>query len=154
MIGLEDLVQDRIMASIIQNYTRYSNDSHDVQARAEVPFSTPRQQGLREKRLLIFLKYLLILPNIGIFAKSKAMRNNTSVALGGYFEQFVENRISQGRYKNASEVIRAGLRLLEEEENRVAALRSAIQEGLDSGIVADFDPQEHLKSLKAARKNG
>ncbi|HBL32636.1 MAG TPA: type II toxin-antitoxin system ParD family antitoxin, partial [Porphyromonadaceae bacterium] len=34
---------------------------------------------------------------------------NTSVSLGNYFEEFVQNRIAEGRYKNASEVIRAGL---------------------------------------------
>lgn len=51
------------------------------------------------------------------------MRRNTSVSLGDYFEDFVENRISEGRYKNASQVIRAGLRLLEEEENRVQVLK-------------------------------
>jgi antitoxin ParD1/3/4 len=82
------------------------------------------------------------------------MRNNTSVALGNHFELFVESRISQGRYKNASEVIRAGLRLLEEEENRIAALKNAIQEGLESGIATDFNPKKHLESLKAKRQNG
>lgn len=82
------------------------------------------------------------------------MRRNTSVALGSYFESFVENKISQGRYKNASEVIRAGLRLLEEEENRLSALRSAIQEGMDSGVATDFDPRKHLESLKVQRVNG
>ncbi len=82
------------------------------------------------------------------------MRKNTSVALGNYFEQFVENKISQGRYKNASEVIRSGLRLLEEEENRITALKSAIQEGLDSGIATDFNPKKHLQSIKAQRNNG
>lgn len=83
------------------------------------------------------------------------MRRNTSVALGNYFEDFVESRISEGRYKNASEVIRAGLRLLEEEENRIIALRSAIKEGLASSIAKDCNPKKHLETLKAKkRKNG
>ncbi|MEO8149118.1 MAG: type II toxin-antitoxin system ParD family antitoxin [Bacteroidia bacterium] len=83
------------------------------------------------------------------------MRRNTSVSLGNYFEDFVEKRISKGRYKNASEVIRAGLRLLEEEENKVVALKNAIQEGIESGIVKNFNPKKHLQLLKAGRrKNG
>jgi len=83
------------------------------------------------------------------------MGRNTSVSLGNYFEDFVENRITEGRYKNASEVIRAGLRLLEEEENKVQLLKNAIQEGIDSGIAKDFDPQKYLETLKAnKRKNG
>ena len=50
------------------------------------------------------------------------MNKNTSISLGNYFDQFVQNSISKGRFKNVSEVIRAGLRLLEEEESKVAAL--------------------------------
>ena len=80
------------------------------------------------------------------------MKRNTSVDLGDYFEGFVENRISEGRYKNASEVIRAGLRLLEDEENRIIALKSAIHEGIASGIAKDFNPAAHLKGLKGKRK--
>ena len=80
------------------------------------------------------------------------MNKNTSVSLGNHFDDFVQGSISKGRYKNASEVIRAGLRLLEEEERKVAALKSAIQEGIDSGIAYDFDPQGHLKALKAKRR--
>ena len=64
------------------------------------------------------------------------MSKNTSITLGNHFEDFVQSRISTGRYKNASEVIRAGLRLLEEEEDKVAALKQAIQEGIDSGCQA------------------
>ncbi len=60
------------------------------------------------------------------------MSKNTSVSLGDYFESFVERKIMQGRFKNASEVIRAGLRLLEEDENAVTALKAAITEGLES----------------------
>lgn len=83
------------------------------------------------------------------------MGRNTSVSLGDYFEDFVERSISEGRYKNASEVIRAGLRLLEEEENKVTALKNAIREGIESGIAKNFNPQRHLKTLKAnKRKDG
>lgn len=80
---------------------------------------------------------------------------NTSISLGNYFDQFVKNQVSAGRYKNVSEVIRAGLRLLENEESKLIALRNAIQEGTNSPLVEDFDFEENLKSLKAERqKNG
>lgn len=79
------------------------------------------------------------------------MGRNTSVSLGDYFENFVDSKISSGRYKNASEVIRAGLRLLEEDENRIQILKSAIKEGLDSGISKDFNAIENLKKLKAKK---
>ena len=82
------------------------------------------------------------------------MNKNTSVSLGNYFDSFVESKISQGRFKNASEVIRAGLRLLEEEENRISALRNAIREGLNSGTATNFDPHRHLETLKAKRVHG
>ncbi|GAB1464198.1 type II toxin-antitoxin system ParD family antitoxin [Pedobacter sp.] len=82
------------------------------------------------------------------------MGHNTSVSLGNYFEEFVENSIAKGRYKNASEMIRAGLRLLEEEENKTIILKKAIKEGMDSGIAHNFDPKEHLAALKTQRKNG
>ncbi|MDO4164460.1 MAG: type II toxin-antitoxin system ParD family antitoxin [Bacteroides sp.] len=78
----------------------------------------------------------------------------TSVTLGTHFEEFIKTKISQGRYHNASEVIRAGLRLLEEDENHVLALRNAIEEGRNSGIALDFDPEQHLQSLKAEKSNG
>ena len=81
------------------------------------------------------------------------MGRNTSISLGNYFESFVKNRINEGRYKNASEVIRAGLRLLEERENKVQALKNAIQEGIDSGINKDFDADEFLNELKTRKKN-
>lgn len=80
------------------------------------------------------------------------MGRNTSVSLGEYFEDFVDNRIVEGRYKNASEVIRAGLRLLEEEENKIKVLRIAINEGIDSGIAQNFNAKTHLEQLKANKK--
>lgn len=80
------------------------------------------------------------------------MRNNTSVSLGNYFEEFVEDKINQGRYKNASEVIRAGLRLLEDEENKMMQLKKEIQAGLESGIAKNFNAKNHLQSLKSKNK--
>jgi len=81
------------------------------------------------------------------------MGRNTSISLGNHFESFIEETISEGRFTNASEVVRAGLRLLEEEENRVVALRRAIKEGLESGRAVNFDPKSHLEALKAKRKS-
>ena len=82
------------------------------------------------------------------------MGRNTSVSLGDYFEEFVDSKVSEGRYSSASEVIRAGLRLLEEEENKLLALKNAVREGIESGIVKDFDPEKQLESLKAKKRNG
>ncbi len=79
------------------------------------------------------------------------MNRNTSISIGNYFDSFIKSRISQGRYKNASEVIRAGLRLLEDEENKIIVLREAIQEGIESGIAHDFNPDTHLAKIKANR---
>lgn len=80
---------------------------------------------------------------------------NTSISLGNYFDQFVSSQVSMGRYKNVSEVIRAALRLLENEENKVITLKSAIQQGLNSPRVENFDFDEHLAKLKSEkRKNG
>jgi antitoxin ParD1/3/4 len=95
-----------------------------------------------------------IIPIFGIFdSNSYKMNKNTSISLGNYFDQFVQSRIKEGRFKNVSEVIRAGLRLLEEEETKVIALRNAIQDGMDSGIANDFDPKKHLESLKAKKQS-
>ena len=93
---------------------------------------------------------LVLVPIFGNF-EEKNMNRNTSISIGAYFDEFIQSSISTGRYKNASEVVRAGLRLLEDEENKVIALRTAINEGLESGIAHDFDPESHLETIKAKR---
>ena len=77
---------------------------------------------------------------------------NTSISLGDYFDQFVSSQVSVGRYKNVSEVIRAGLRLLEDEESKALALRNAIQKGLESPRVENFNFDENLIQLKAIKR--
>jgi antitoxin ParD1/3/4 len=80
---------------------------------------------------------------------------NTSISLGNYFDQFVNSQVSVGRYKNVSEVVRAGLRLLEDEESKMMALRAEIQKGIDSPRVENFDFKKNLKKLKEEKaKNG
>lgn len=67
----------------------------------------------------------------------------TSYTLGTHFEEFIKSLIESGRYSTASEVMRDGLRLMEEREQlraaKMDALRRAIQTGLDSGPAEDFD---------------
>jgi antitoxin ParD1/3/4 len=67
----------------------------------------------------------------------------TSVALSSHFETFVREQVESGRYNNASEVVRAGLRLLEDEQNRLQlqnqAMRAAIEAGLNSGASISAD---------------
>lgn len=80
------------------------------------------------------------------------MSKNTSITLGSYFEHFIQSVLTEGRYKNASEIVRAGLRLLEQEEQKALVLRKAIEEGVNSGWAEDFNADEHLKTLKAKSK--
>lgn len=76
------------------------------------------------------------------------MAKNTSIALGDHFEGFIGARVSAGRYGSASEVVRAGLRLLEEREAKLEALQTALLEGENSGDAAPHDAGAFLKSMR------
>lgn len=81
------------------------------------------------------------------------LMKTTTVALGSHFDEFVQASVLGGRYTNASEVIRAGLRRLEEDEQKIAALRAAIEEGESSVYVDNFDFESHLREIGAADQN-
>ena len=78
-----------------------------------------------------------------------SMARTVTVSLGPHYEEFIRHNIDAGRYNNVSEVVRAALRRLEEDELRLAAIRAALIEGEESGIVEDFDPQGFVKRLNA-----
>ena len=76
------------------------------------------------------------------------MARNTSISLGSHFAQFIDRQVDGGRYGSASDVVRAGLRLLEERETKLEALRSALAEGEASGDFQDFDTEAFLASMR------
>jgi antitoxin ParD1/3/4 len=77
------------------------------------------------------------------------MPRNTSVSLGDHFTSFIDTQVKTGRYGSASEVVRAGLRLLQEHEAKVKALEAALIEGEESGAPQPFD-FEAFKARKRA----
>jgi len=78
------------------------------------------------------------------------MPKNTSVELGDEIVSFINCQVKAGRYGSTSEVVRAGLRLLQDEETKMAALRSALIKGEQSGDPQPFDVDEFIASRKLA----
>lgn len=76
------------------------------------------------------------------------MAKNTSIVLGEHFDEFISDQVKEGRYGSASEVVRQGLRMLEEHEQKVEALRQALIEGENSGSAGKLDMKEIIREAQ------
>ena len=76
------------------------------------------------------------------------MAKNTSMTLGEHFDGFISHQIQSGRYGSASEVVRAGLRVLEDKESKLDVLRQMLTDGEESGI-ADYSYDRLMSELDA-----
>lgn len=74
--------------------------------------------------------------------------NTISVSLDNNYQNFINTAVLSGRYRNTDDVVRAGLTLLKERETKIKALRSAIEEGIQSGFYEDYDLDGHLEYLE------
>jgi antitoxin ParD1/3/4 len=90
------------------------------------------------------------LPEYQILVLFIAMSRNTSVSLGDHFAEFIEEQVARGRFSSASDVVRAGLRLLEEHEARLSALQTALVEGERSGAPEPFHFDDFLEDKRNA----
>ena len=80
------------------------------------------------------------------------MPRNTSVVLSDHFNEFITKAVESGRYNSASDVVRAGLRMLEAEEEKLQRLRAELQKGIDSGFIENFDFDEFLADMNAKHR--
>ena len=76
---------------------------------------------------------------------------NTSITLGQHFDTFIAEQLKNGRYSSTSEVVRAGLRLLEESETRLTTLRKLLKEGEDSGF-EDYSYDSFIQELDSEKR--
>ena len=79
------------------------------------------------------------------------MAKNTSISLGEHFDGFISYQLESGRYGSASEVVRAGLRLLEDNESKLSTLRRMLMEGEQSGL-SDYSFESFTAELDARKK--
>lgn len=77
------------------------------------------------------------------------MARNTSILLGDYFDNFINEQIASGKYSSASEVIRTALRMFEEEESKTKSLINELKVGEKSNKIKNFDRNKNLEMLKA-----
>ena len=74
------------------------------------------------------------------------MSKNTSMTLGEHFDGFIAHKIDEGRFSSASEVVRAALRMFEDNEQKIMSLRSLLEEGERSGT-AEYSYESLMNEL-------
>lgn len=77
------------------------------------------------------------------------MARNTSILIGEYFENFINEQIASGKYNSVSEVVRTALRLFEQEENQAKSLINELKIGEKSKKIRNFDREKNLEKLNA-----
>ena len=82
------------------------------------------------------------------------MAKNTSILLGDYFNEFIKEQITSGRFSSASEVVRAALRLFEQEEKKKRELIIELKKGEKSGFAEDFNRKGFLGSMHNKYSSG
>ena len=75
------------------------------------------------------------------------MAKNTSILLGDYFDNFINNQIKSGKYSSVSEVVRTALRMFEHEESKKTELIKELKKGEESGFIKDFDRTSFLEKI-------
>lgn len=82
----------------------------------------------------------------------------SSYTIGAHFEKFAKDLVASGRYASVSEVLREGLRLIEEREEtrstKLKELQALIQEGIDSGDAGELDIEELIAEAKRDKAAG
>lgn len=76
------------------------------------------------------------------------MAKNTSILLGDYFDDFINQQVKSGRFSSASEVVRTALRIFEQQETKKTELVKALIKGEKSGFIKDFDKDKFMNSLR------
>jgi antitoxin ParD1/3/4 len=93
-------------------------------------------------------------PGIPIVGIIVCVGKNTSFSLDEHFSDFIETEVASGRYRSASDVVRTALRLLEDRETRLEALRQALVTGENSGTATPFDFDEFVSRKRAGGSQG
>lgn len=84
-----------------------------------------------------------------VYLIKKVMARNTSILLGEYFEKFINEQMATGKYTSVSEVVRAALRVFEQEESKSKSLINELKIGEKSTKIKNFDRNKNLEQLKA-----